>query len=163
MRKYRIKSVIVALFAMTILAVFQSGGAEAASNGNHDQEFTCTTNATSGGAGTTFTSVFSYHVTGVGTSSANRVYPDQWSWHTDPSALLDQVQLSLGDTSGGPGTVMKIYGTGSQNGVSSSWTTTSFPASSTTWSNGTPGNISVDVWGGVGNGAGYCHRDRNVL
>lgn len=158
----KVFGIIAMLAAVLSLSVFMSGGAEAASNGNHDQEFSCTTPDTPAGAGVTFTSVFSYHVTGLGTSAQNRIYPDQWAFHTTPSALIDRAEIWGGNQTGSQD-AFKQFGTGSSNGVSSSWTTTSFNQSYIAFNDGDPGEIFISVMGGVGNGNGECSRTRAVL
>lgn len=163
---YRLMAVLATAALMTLgLCV---GGANAASNGDHDQSFTCTTPSTPGGAGTTFTSVFSYHVTGVGTSAINRIVPDRWAFHTSPAAQLDFINIIRNDLGhpfrdfGGTASGMQDS---EQNDVGSSYSTeTNWALDSYTWENGEAApQIRLKVIGGVGNGNGQCIVTKNML
>lgn len=156
----------LALLAPAAVVASPASAVATVTNGNHDQEFTCTTYDTAGGAGTTFTSVFSYKVTGYGNSDPNTVWPQKWAFHTTPSALLDYATIRLVDSASDSGIGFKTYGSADgipQNTVSSSFSTTNFNGG-LGWENGSPvPDIRLEIIGGVSNGWGQCTRTRALL
>jgi hypothetical protein len=164
----KVFGIITILLAVLSLSVFMSGGAEAASNGNHDQGFTCTTTNASG-ASTTITSVFSYHTTGIGTSAENRLYPDRLAWHTTPAAQLDSMEIALDQDNSGSGYLGMLrqsdggWGNAIANDVASSGSFTTFRVNYLAFDNGTPGSLGLFIDGGVGSSGGHCQVGHDSL
>jgi hypothetical protein len=159
------RKIFVALLVAALAVVgLGAGSALAASNGNHDQGFTCTT-TNSNGQSTTFTSVFSYHETGLGTSATNTIVPDRFAYHTTPLAKLDAVYLILNTNNNQYMLVLGATGQAqlsANDDVPSSGTITS-GMSSATFADGTTPNIRVLVQGGVGTAGGSCNVEHAPL
>lgn len=158
-------SLLVGLLAMLTLSLFGVGRAEAASNGNHDQGFTCTVNNSAGS--TTLSGVFSYHTTGIGTSSANTIHGDRFAWHTTPAAQLDRIDIDLVNGSPGGGAGIVIIGgfASSENDVASSGSVDAGNGriASMSFPNGDPGKLTMHVYGGVASANGSCSVSHNSL
>jgi hypothetical protein len=151
-----IRMATVALAAVGLVTLGLVGPAQAASNGDHDQAFTCST--TQNGSSTSVHIVFSYHETGVGNSDPNVLHPDQVTWTTSPAAKLSKLTLSMDS-----GYVWN-YNPGADN-VPSSGTSTSFFTNGG-WANGDPGTIVMAATGGVGTDSaplGYCQISHAAL
>lgn len=143
-----------AVAASSLLAL--SGTAQAASNGNHDQGFTCST--TQNGSSTSVHVVLSYHETGVGNSAPNVLVPDKAVWSTSPAAKLSKITFSMDS-----GFIWN-YNPGADN-VASSGSSTSFFTNGG-WANGDPGTIVMAATGGVGTDSaplGYCQVSHDAL
>lgn len=162
------KRFLAAIAVACCVVLGSTSWAAAASNGNHDQGFTCTTGtyvgSTQPGSPTVVHGVFSYHVTGVGADEINHVYADQFVWDTSPAVDLDGINIGLGDTSSPSGTFWQVFSIGSGSNSLNDHGTVLFPSGThRDFHNGTPGWLQMLATGGSGNYNGSCLIGHAVL
>jgi len=152
--------IIFAILAMVFgFGTLSTQAASAATNGDHNQHFFCDS------GGTTIDVTLYYNVSGVGSSQINFVDLMGVSWTTSPAAQLDRISVfGLNDAlSGGDDVQLYAYGgtSSSQNDVPSSHISDQL-GRGYFFADNTPGDLSVNVWGGVGNSNAYCQTNHHV-
>ena len=158
------RKILAALAIVGALIIGLPSYAAAASNGNHDQGFTCTTSGGSGGSPTQVHAVFSYHVTGVGADAVNVVWADQITIDTSPGADMDSVYIFMKDQAAESSPQWELINIGAgtaQNDVHEG--TYIFTSQHRNFTNGTPGYLKFETTGGTGNYNGNCQVQHAVL
>ena len=153
----RIIGILAVIAAVLTLTAAQP--AAAASNGEHNQHFACFN------GGTTIDLTLTYEVSGVGGPEINSVFLTGVSWETSPLAKLDRISVfGLNDAIDG-GNDVNLYSYGgtasSQNDVPSTHISNEL-GRIYFFADNTPGDLSVNFWGGVGDSGAYCQVNHHV-